>query len=239
LAPEIIKRHEYSFAADIWALGVLLYEMAALKVPFNGINIQRLSQSIISAKFKPLPAHFSPTVTGMLKQILQKDPAKRPKINEILKWPEIEKRIGSFLQEDTYKMEFAHTVMHGCNVFAEFKKSKKEKESTATTAPTESSESKEDTSQKKEAVEQMTEHLDKLQLDQKDQTKPDTVQSKPDQKQLEQMIKQNPLFEQHYNNFMESIKKDYSDVESKGLLMNDQNSAAVKAVDDSEVVDDE
>ena len=38
---------------------------------------------------------------------------------------------------------------------------------------------------------------------------------------------------------MESIKKDYSDVESKGLLMNDQNSAAVKAVDDSEVVDDE
>jgi len=34
LSPELIRNKDYSFGADIWALGVLLYEMAALEMPF-------------------------------------------------------------------------------------------------------------------------------------------------------------------------------------------------------------
>ena len=128
LSPEIMQKNEYSFEADIWALGCLLYEMAALQVPFNGSTYIKLYKRVWSGKFKSLPDHFSPALTQMVKKMLNVDQKKRPRINEILKWPEIEKRIGIFLADDAYKIEFAHTVMHGLNLFAEFKKSRPKKE---------------------------------------------------------------------------------------------------------------
>jgi len=35
LAPEVLMRKGYGQAADIWALGVVLFELAALVVPFS------------------------------------------------------------------------------------------------------------------------------------------------------------------------------------------------------------
>lgn len=43
LSPEIIQNKPYNFKSDIWSLGVLLYEMCALKPPFNGSNIHMLA----------------------------------------------------------------------------------------------------------------------------------------------------------------------------------------------------
>ena len=39
LSPEIINADEYSFKSDIWSLGVLFYEIAALEPPFNGRSL--------------------------------------------------------------------------------------------------------------------------------------------------------------------------------------------------------
>ena len=41
-SPEIIQNKPYSFKSDIWSLGILLYEMCALKMPFDGSNIAAL-----------------------------------------------------------------------------------------------------------------------------------------------------------------------------------------------------
>ena len=43
LSPEIIEGWTYSFKSDIWSLGVLLYELCALKPPFEGTSIHILS----------------------------------------------------------------------------------------------------------------------------------------------------------------------------------------------------
>lgn len=35
LSPEIIESKDYSFKTDIWSLGIILYELCALKPPFD------------------------------------------------------------------------------------------------------------------------------------------------------------------------------------------------------------
>ena len=49
--------------------------------------------------------------------MLNKDPSKRPHINQILKHPLLKERIPSLLSSDQFQEEFSHTVLTG-NVFA-------------------------------------------------------------------------------------------------------------------------
>ena len=39
LSPEIVANKPYGFKSDIWSLGVLLYELCALKPPFDGTSL--------------------------------------------------------------------------------------------------------------------------------------------------------------------------------------------------------
>ena len=127
LSPEIIKSESYNFKSDIWSLGVLLYEMAALQPPFNAQSLHQLAQRIIAGKYQPLPSHFSSNVSQLVSMMLRRDPAQRPTIHQILKVPAIEKRIQRFLQGDVFKEEFAHTLLHNQNVFEEFRRIQTEK----------------------------------------------------------------------------------------------------------------
>jgi NIMA (never in mitosis gene a)-related kinase len=58
--------------------------------------------------------------------MLQKDPARRPSINAILKMPIIEKRIGQFLEDRDFRDEFSHTLLHNQDVFKAFAKKRED-----------------------------------------------------------------------------------------------------------------
>lgn len=49
--------------------------------------------------------------------MLNKDPNKRPNINQVLKYPVIYERIQKLLNEQDFKDEFSHTILHNQNVF--------------------------------------------------------------------------------------------------------------------------
>lgn len=51
LSPEIVQSNKYGFSTDIWSLGVLLYEMCALRPPFNGTNLHMLAMQIVSGLY--------------------------------------------------------------------------------------------------------------------------------------------------------------------------------------------
>ena len=84
LSPEIINNNPYSFKSDLWSLGVLLYEMCALKPPFNGANIHMLAMQIVRGQYQQLPTCFSYELRGLVNKMLNQDPNKRPNINDVL-----------------------------------------------------------------------------------------------------------------------------------------------------------
>ena len=65
MAPEIFQEKGYSYPADIWALGVLLYRLCSLEFPFWPKNSNMAAASlnfgrlIIAGRYKEIPAHFS------------------------------------------------------------------------------------------------------------------------------------------------------------------------------------
>lgn len=84
LSPEIVQDKGYSFKSDIWSLGVLLYEMCSLKMPFTSQNIATLSLKIIKGVYSPIPTQYSKELRALVKSLLTVDQEKRPHINNVL-----------------------------------------------------------------------------------------------------------------------------------------------------------
>ena len=81
--PEIIQHEAYGEKADIWALGCVLYQMAALSPPFSGANPLAVARSIVEGDFTPLPDTFSPLLSTTVARLLTVDPDARPDILEV------------------------------------------------------------------------------------------------------------------------------------------------------------
>lgn len=59
MAPEIINEKDYDEKSDIWSLGCLLYELAALKPPFEATNAYSLAVKINAGKIARIPSRYS------------------------------------------------------------------------------------------------------------------------------------------------------------------------------------
>ena len=116
LSPEIINSQPYDFKSDIWSLGVLLYEMCALKMPFDASNLPQLYIKIINCNYQPLSNNYSDELKKLVKAMLNETSLKRPNIEQVLNYSIIKSRIRKFLNDEEYEAEFSHTILHKFNL---------------------------------------------------------------------------------------------------------------------------
>jgi hypothetical protein len=80
LAPELIRGGTADASGDIWALGVLLYEMATGRMPFDAVTVGDLCDRIGRVDYAP-PAQVNPgvprEVSAVIARCLKKNPAER------------------------------------------------------------------------------------------------------------------------------------------------------------------
>jgi NIMA (never in mitosis gene a)-related kinase 1/4/5 len=69
-APEIWKGTKYSNKCDIWSLGVLLYEMCSLKMPFAARDFPSLYRKVIEGKYEDLPEYYSQPLQNLVRMCL-------------------------------------------------------------------------------------------------------------------------------------------------------------------------
>lgn len=100
LAPEIWEGRAYDSRCDIYSLGCCIYEMAALRLPFEAKSMEELKQKIRNNVISPLPNQYSEELKKAIFKCLAKNPTVRPTAEKLLSSPIMQLKISEYGMED-------------------------------------------------------------------------------------------------------------------------------------------
>ena len=110
MAPEACQSEPYTSKSDVWALGVILFELCALKQPFQADNLLGLVFKIVQDDPEPIPDMYSAELRELVKKLMTKNPAERPSTAEILKMDYVRDRMQRFVEDAEMENNLANPV---------------------------------------------------------------------------------------------------------------------------------
>jgi len=84
---------------DIWALGVIFYQLLASKHPFQKRDFIQTLLSIKDLDYDPLPDNISSSSKKLVSLLLQKEPVNRPDAKALLSMKEVQVVVEKVLKK--------------------------------------------------------------------------------------------------------------------------------------------
>ena len=85
MAPEILSNKYYSFKADLWSIGVIIYQLIFKELPYYALNEQKVLEKIMSRT--PIKQCNDVVLKDLINKLLVADPDKRIGWNEYFTHP--------------------------------------------------------------------------------------------------------------------------------------------------------
>lgn len=96
LAPEIWNKKAYDFKADIFSLGALLYELAALRHPHEARTSNELHHKLMNEEIVRIPDGYSEELSAIIMKCLVREQVARPSAEQLLNSRIIKKKIEEY-----------------------------------------------------------------------------------------------------------------------------------------------
>src|SRR5581483_5668986 len=85
IAPEVIHKNEYTFASDIYSIGMMMWEISSGRIPFANFKPDiNLALRIVNGQRPEIVSGTPPGYKELMEQCWNANPLKRPDINVLL-----------------------------------------------------------------------------------------------------------------------------------------------------------
>eukprot|EP00919_Chromeraceae_sp_WS-2016_P006145 GHVR01014430.1.p1 GENE.GHVR01014430.1~~GHVR01014430.1.p1 ORF type:complete len:330 (-),score=63.73 GHVR01014430.1:25-1014(-) len=106
MSPELLCNKPYHNKSDIWSLGCILYELCALRSPFQAQSLPALALKIYEGKYTPVADTYSSELRNLITILLDPEPTNRPTTDEILSLPWIREHVRKLIPH--YSRDIPH-----------------------------------------------------------------------------------------------------------------------------------
>jgi serine/threonine protein kinase len=89
-APEVIRGEKYDEKADVYAFGVIMWEVLTRKVPYEGRNFMNVSLDVLEGRRPSIPLDCPTSFKKVMKACWHAKPAKRPSMDRVIQFFEAE-----------------------------------------------------------------------------------------------------------------------------------------------------
>eukprot|EP00948_MAST-09A_sp_MAST-9A-sp1_P001061 g1061.t1 len=112
MAPELIRNMKFDNKVDVFAFGVMLWEIFCKKKPWNGLSPAEVCRAVAGGERLPIPKWGCPdVVVGLMETCWKKNPKDRPTFKQVI--AELEKYKPNKEDEITDSLDAMDSLMGG------------------------------------------------------------------------------------------------------------------------------